>query len=151
MSVAERLCQPCKRTVEQCAEVDAARITRLSAANLPAGFAWGAEGSPTSVGQTRSHAVSRRRLRIEGTPQEQVRRLVEILNSERGSESTAMAAPKTTTGSRQTTGPAVVVLVGEDPSSAVAFLGAAGALADQVAGHVVAIGPDLGSSAELAR
>lgn len=58
--------------------------------------------------------------------------------------------PRTTTGPRQTTGPAVVVLVGADTAGAVALLGAASALADQVGGHVVAIGPDLGSAAGLA-
>ena len=63
LSTAERLCAPSKAPPELCAEVDADRIERLSAADLdvPASLL-GAPGSPTSVGPVRVLTATRRAL-----------------------------------------------------------------------------------------
>ena len=66
LSTAERLCAPSKATPEQCAEVPADRIVRLSAADLdvPADRL-GAAGSPTSVGPVRVLSTARGAMRAE--------------------------------------------------------------------------------------
>lgn len=70
MSTAERLCAPSKAPPELCAEVDADRIVRLSAADLdvPADQL-GAPGSPTSVGPVRELTATRRALRADSPAQ----------------------------------------------------------------------------------
>ena len=52
LSVAERLCEPCKVPPPKRAEVPSDRIRVMTAAALGEG-PWGQEGSPTTVGRTR--------------------------------------------------------------------------------------------------
>ena len=70
LSTAERLCAPSKASPELCAEVDADRLVRLSAADLDVGAEQlGAPGSPTSVGPVRILTATRRALRAESPAQ----------------------------------------------------------------------------------
>lgn len=78
LSVAERLCEPCKVEPEGRRAVDARTIRRIDAASCGAG-PWGQAGSPTSVGEVRVFEVSRLRRQLEGSIDEQVREAVEIL------------------------------------------------------------------------
>ncbi|MFZ4516579.1 MAG: FAD-binding protein [Acidimicrobiia bacterium] len=59
MTCAERLCEPAKVDPDDRLRVDASRITTLRAADLGPG-PWGAAGSPTWVGETRTLATTRR-------------------------------------------------------------------------------------------
>ncbi len=52
LSVAERLCEPCKEPPARRDEVPADRIRRVTASDLGEG-PWGQSGSPTTVGRTR--------------------------------------------------------------------------------------------------
>ncbi|MDA8071786.1 MAG: FAD-binding protein [Actinomycetota bacterium] len=65
LSVAERLCSPAKASVEARAAVPAAVIRRLRCIDLGKG-PWGAEGSPTRVGDVRRLAAPRMRHMLEG-------------------------------------------------------------------------------------
>jgi electron transfer flavoprotein alpha subunit len=75
LTVAERLCEPCKVKPQDRALVPASSIRRLTAAELGAG-PWGAPGSPTRVDSVRSHEHSRSQLRFDGSPDELVRKAV---------------------------------------------------------------------------
>ena len=52
LSVAERLCDPCKMPPEERAKVPADRLRQITAAELGAG-PWGQRGAPTTVGDVR--------------------------------------------------------------------------------------------------
>ena len=71
LSVAERLCDPCKVDPAGRAAVPAERLTRISAAELGTG-PWGELGSPTVVGETRPMVHARANLVLEGPLDEQV-------------------------------------------------------------------------------
>jgi electron transfer flavoprotein alpha subunit len=83
LSVAERLCEPCKVDPAGRAAVDPGRLRRMTASDLGAG-PWGAEGSPTRVGETRVLVHERRPVVLDGPLAEQVDAAVAIL-CERGS------------------------------------------------------------------
>ncbi len=80
MSVAERLCDPCKVEPERRAEVDASKIKLLRAADLGAG-PWGDAGSPTKVGEVRTLVHQRLGIVTEGTLPEQIDQVVQFLRS----------------------------------------------------------------------
>lgn len=65
LSVAERLCDPCKVDPAGRAAVPSSRLTRLDARRLGPG-PWGEEGSPTVVGATRPMEHERARRVLEG-------------------------------------------------------------------------------------
>ncbi len=71
VSVAERLCEPCKVGPEGRDAVAAERIRRVSAAALGPG-PWGQAGSPTRVGATRTMTHARARLVLDGPLEAQV-------------------------------------------------------------------------------
>jgi electron transfer flavoprotein alpha subunit len=82
LTVAERLCEPCKVDPEGRAAVDPQRLQRMTASDLGPG-PWGDEGSPTRVGATRVLAHVRQPMVLDGPLAEQVDAAVAILR-ERG-------------------------------------------------------------------
>ncbi len=82
LSVAERLCEPCKVDPVGRAAVDPGRMRRMTASDLGPG-PWGAAGSPTRVGETRVLVHERRPVVLDGPLAEQVDAAVAIL-CERG-------------------------------------------------------------------
>lgn len=78
VSVAERLCAPCKVDPDIRAAVPARRIRRMTAAQLGRG-PWGAAGSPTTVGSTRALAHRRARHVLSGDVKTQVATAVRLL------------------------------------------------------------------------
>jgi electron transfer flavoprotein alpha subunit len=78
LSVAERLCEPCKVPPPKRAEVPSDRITVTTAAALGEG-PWGQEGSPTRVGRTRLMHHDRTPKVLSGTPEEQAAEAVALL------------------------------------------------------------------------
>ena len=78
LSVAERLCEPCKVDRQGRAAVPASLITRVTARELGDG-PWGQAGSPTVVGETRPMEHDRSMLVLEGAVEEQVRAAVHEL------------------------------------------------------------------------
>jgi electron transfer flavoprotein alpha subunit len=78
LSVAERLCDPCKVDAEGRAAVSPARLTRLDAARLGPG-PWGDAGSPTVVGATRPMEHERSMLVLDGPVDTQVEEAVREL------------------------------------------------------------------------
>jgi electron transfer flavoprotein alpha subunit len=78
LSVAERLCDPCKVDPAGRAAVPAARLSRLGAAELGPG-PWGEAGSPTVVGETRPMDHTRANLVLEGPLDTQVEAAVDEL------------------------------------------------------------------------
>jgi electron transfer flavoprotein alpha subunit len=78
VSVAERLCEPCKVEPEGRAAVPAHLITRVSAADLGPG-PWGDAASPTKVGATRPMTHERAGLVLTGPVEEQVEAAVRQL------------------------------------------------------------------------
>ncbi len=78
LTVAERLCDPCKVDPPGRAAVDPVRLRRMSADDLGAG-PWGEAGSPTAVGATRPMEHARELLVLDGPLEHQVRRAVHEL------------------------------------------------------------------------
>jgi electron transfer flavoprotein alpha subunit len=78
VSVAERLCEPCKVGPEGRDAVASERIRRVTAAALGPG-PWGQAGSPTRVGATRPMTHERSRLVLDGPLADQVARAVREL------------------------------------------------------------------------
>jgi electron transfer flavoprotein alpha subunit len=78
LSVAERLCDPCKVEPAGRAAVAPERITRITASGLGPG-PWGEEGSPTVVGETRPMEHERSTLVLHGPVVEQVEEAVREL------------------------------------------------------------------------
>ena len=156
VSVAERLCDPCKVDPQGRALVPADRIRRLAAPDLGEG-PFGAAGSPTKVGAVRSVVIERDRVVLGGDIFSQVDRAVGILG-ERGalvqkrdhaggtddrSLEEAIGAAGSFVAKGVDTGlevPIVAVVV-EPGRSRVAeeLIGAAGELAGKIGGMVVAV------------
>jgi electron transfer flavoprotein alpha subunit len=152
LSVAERLCEPCKVDPEGRAAVPASRMARLGPAELGAG-PWGEPGSPTVVGDT--HPMEHdRALQVLGGPVErQVEQAVQLLVARGalapnlGAEPSARDAPLTEGGGDGR----LVVAVLDEPGrpEAAAELVAAAARLGQEAGAAVHLlhpvtGPDGG-------
>ena len=78
LSVAERLCDPCKVDPEGRAAVASDRLTTMLAADLGPG-SWGEEGSPTVVGATRPMEHERALVVLEGPLEHQVQEAVRAL------------------------------------------------------------------------
>jgi electron transfer flavoprotein alpha subunit len=90
LSVAERLCDPCKVAPEGRAAVSAERITRVGPGELGPG-PWGERGSPTVVGPTHPMEHSRTLQVLDGPVEVQVEAAVRAL-VERGALTTSTAA-----------------------------------------------------------
>lgn len=144
ISTAERLCDPCKVDPAGRAAVDPATISALTAADLGPG-PWGAAGSPTWVGATRTHPMVRDRLvladlGLEAQVASAVDRLVarEALRADR----TATASAAVPEPGPPTRAEPVVVLVEPDRERVTReLLGEAAALGARTGRAVVAIGP----------
>jgi electron transfer flavoprotein alpha subunit len=78
LSVAERLCEPCKMPPVQRAEVADDKIRRVLASELGDG-PWGETGSPTVVGSTRAFHHDRAGKVFSGNLEDQVAAAVELL------------------------------------------------------------------------
>jgi electron transfer flavoprotein alpha subunit len=152
LSVAERLCEPCKVDATGRAAVDPGRITVLAAADLGTG-PWGLEGSPTSVGGTRAMTHERMREVMVGTVGEQVDAAVALLVG-RGAFARGDAAPGRShpagTSTRTSApspiarvGPCVCVVV-EDGRVQLAqeLVGAAADLSAELGGSVTVLCPE---------
>jgi electron transfer flavoprotein alpha subunit len=159
VSVAERLCDPCKVDPAGRRAVPADRLRRLTSADLGDG-PWGMAGSPTVVGAVRVMHHEREARVLSGSVADQVAAAVDGLAARgalvRGdrpdsgaadlaeeaarSASSALAEP---VGSPGRSGrPVVAVLLEPDrPQAAAELLGAAARLAGEVGGEVVAVRP----------
>ena len=144
LSCAERLIDPCKQPPDARAAVSADRLRTLTAADLGGG-PWGADASPTSVGDVRLLRVERVGEILDGPVWRQVERLVDVLE-DRGvlvppvvvDEVNPVPPPSGVDG------PLVAVVVEPDRERLTReLLGAAARLADRLPGRVAAIGPDL--------
>jgi electron transfer flavoprotein alpha subunit len=91
LSVAERLCDPCKVDPAGRAAVAASRISRIGAAELGPG-PWGAEGSPTVVGEVHPMEHDRAGMVLDGAVADQVEEAVRLLET-RGALGAGTAAP----------------------------------------------------------
>jgi electron transfer flavoprotein alpha subunit len=148
LSVAERLCDPCKVNPEGRAAVLAERITRIGAAELGAG-PWGEPGSPTVVGPTHPMEHSRDRRVLDGPVDEQVQLAVRTL-AERG----ALTVSAARTGSperihaERAPGDRVLAVLLEPgrPGVGAELVGAAVWLAGLVGGTVEALAPGAAAS-----
>jgi electron transfer flavoprotein alpha subunit len=90
LSVAERLCDPCKVDAAGRSAVPASRLSSVGAAELGPG-PWGAEGSPTVVGEIHPMEHDRARLVLEGPLADQVEEAVRLLEA-RGALSSGTTA-----------------------------------------------------------
>ncbi|HEY6532321.1 MAG TPA: FAD-binding protein [Acidimicrobiales bacterium] len=150
LSCAERLCDPCKiKDPAVWATVDAAKIRRLTAADLGAG-PWGQHGSPTSVGDVRTLAVSREQKLPDGSLDAQVEAIMDMLTDRAVFVAETDDGPPETVPSTGGAGPIVVVLVEPDRVRITReLLGAAAHLASEIDGRVIAFGPDVGELDQL--
>ncbi len=142
LSCAERLIDPAKQPPEARAAVPAERIRTLSAADLGEG-PWGQDASPTWVGDVRLLEVDRVGEILDGPVDEQVDRLVAVLE-DRGV--LAPAAPQDEVAPvappAGVDGPCIAVVVEPDRERLTReLLGAAARLAERLPGRVAAIGP----------
>ncbi len=152
LSVAERLCDPCKVEPEGRAAVPATQISRITADALGPG-PWGEGGSPTVVGRTRPMEHERSMLVLEGPVDAQVEAAVREL-SRRGAlnAGTAPAARETPEapafnghGPRGAPSRTIVVVAEPDRPRVVGeLLGAAAGLGRAVGGAVHALYPGPG-------
>ena len=170
LSTAERLTEPCKVPPEGRAAVDVTRIRRVSAADLGPG-PWGAAGSPTAVGDVRSLDVARHRVVLSGDVGAQVAAAVDLLRrwgaldavlhrhaagspdaeADGSAEPDVDAVPGPDPTSALHGTPVVTVVIDPDrPRVARELLGEAVHIARTVSGTVVAVGPELTASVELA-
>lgn len=143
VSVAERLCAPCKASAEARASVPPGRIRRVTAARLGTG-PWGEAGSPTKVGATRALHDRREATVLSGDLASQVATALRMLE-DRGALSGQAGPPVeqavvSTVMSPAHRWPAVAVLLQPDrPRAAAELLGAATRLAGQLQGGVLAL------------
>lgn len=165
VSVAERLCQPCKVDPEGRRQVSTDKLRRLSAQDVGDG-PWGDDGSPTKVGAVRVHRQVRARRRLSGDVADQVEEAVHLLQ-ERGALTPDFRAPEAAvvadelaeeavrsqssgfaTPVGDTAPPwAMVVLEPGRPHVGAELLGSAQRLSSLVGGRVVAVSTDRRTSA----
>ena len=144
LSVAERLCDPCKVDPAGRAAVAAARLTRVDAARLGAG-PWGEAGSPTTVGATRAMEHARSLRILDGPVDSQVAKALREL-SRRGALTTGPEPPAAPRGDDQTEdrGASRVITVLAEPGRqrvSEELLGAAARLGGEVGAAVHALCP----------
>lgn len=148
LSVAERLCDPCKVDPEGRAAVPPERITRITAGELGPG-PWGEAGSPTVVGATRPMEHERANRMVRGTMEQQVQAAVRELRHRGALEAGGKAAPSASvtdtdrTGEREGPASRVVTVVVEPgrPEVARELLGAAARLGRKIGAAVHALCP----------
>jgi electron transfer flavoprotein alpha subunit len=146
LSVAERLCEPCKVPPDGRAEVSPDRIRRVSAHDLGPG-PWGEAASPTRVGATRRPDHSRAGKVLAGSVENQVAEAVSLL-SERGALTPLVADRSEEPGPPEGRPPprdgrVIAVLIEPDREQVGReLLGAAARLAVTIGGRVHALAVD---------
>ena len=146
LSVAERLCDPCKVDPGGRAAVPAGRLRRLGATELGAG-PWGGAGSPTVVGATRPMAHARANLVLDGPLERRVRDAVRVLGRrgalEPGGAAVAAAHARDDGSGAATPASGVIAVLVEPgrPDVAGELLGAAAGLGRRVGATVHALCP----------
>jgi electron transfer flavoprotein alpha subunit len=157
LSVAERLCEPCKVDPAGRAAVPADRIRRVDAASLGSG-PWGDDGSPTVVGAVRPLLHHRSGTILSGDLETQVASAVDALVRS-GALTPALADDAAPSDSRTrssapstTDGPAVIAVVVEHDrvQAACELIGAAARLAVPLGAQVTALCPEGGPLDEMA-
>jgi electron transfer flavoprotein alpha subunit len=153
LSVAERLCDPCKVNPEGRAAVPAERITRVGPTELGAG-PWGEPGSPTVIGPTHPMEHNRMLRVLDGPVGEQVQVAVRTL-AERGAltVSAGGAAPTERIRAERAPGERVLAVLLEPgrPQVGAELVGAAVGLAELVGGTVEALAPGAAASGDGGR
>jgi electron transfer flavoprotein alpha subunit len=161
LSVAERLCEPCKVDQEGRAKVAPERIHRLTSATLGEG-PWGEAGSPTRVGAVRTMEHQRDRHVLKGPLKEQVADALQLLarrealqpkvTAEHQSFSSPEGEPPGITSDVAGNPQPIIAVIVEHDRLQVAreLIGAAAAIADHVGGQVRALCPRGYSGDELA-
>ncbi len=164
LSVAERLCEPCKVDQDGRAAVSPERILRLTSAGLGQG-PWGDAGSPTKVGVVRTMEHRRDRLVLSGPLEQQVAHAIQILVQREAlqprvaagpSGPSAPSAPPRTSAVNEsvaTAGPEpVIAVIVEHDRLQVAreLIGAAAEIANEIGGQVHALCPRGCSTDQLA-
>jgi electron transfer flavoprotein alpha subunit len=141
LSVAERLCEPCKVPPPRRAEVPSDLIRVTTAAALGEG-PWGQEGSPTTVGRTRLMHHDRAAKVLSGTPAEQAAEAVALLVQQ---GALTAASPDPAVGSQaaaaaarpEGSGRVIAVLTEPDrPQVGAELLAAAARLSESIGGQV---------------
>ncbi|HWF15536.1 MAG TPA: FAD-binding protein [Acidimicrobiales bacterium] len=146
LSVAERLCDPCKVDPEGRAAVPASRLRRLGPADLGPG-PWGAAGSPTIVGEVHPMEHTRALVVLDGPVDEQVAAAVRLLDA-RGAldDVTAVAGTVPEPGRAERAGARIIAVLDEPGRGEVAVeLVAAAARLGQEAGTTVHLLRPVGS------
>ena len=156
MSVAERLCDPCKVDPAGRAAVPAASLTRMGSAQLGPG-PWGEAGSPTVVGVTRAMEHDRARLVLQGPLAAQVEEAVRELGS-RGALTAGSGpgpGPDARAGPDAAAGPATALQPsgsdrtrGQSPSRVIAVLAEPGrpALSEELLGAAAQLASEVGAT-----
>ena len=142
LSVAERLCDPCKVDPEGRAAVPPDRITRLGAADLGAG-PWGEAGSPTVVGDVHPMEHDRALVVLSGPLPAQVEEAVRLLEA-RGALRAGEDPADTTLAARpEAEGPRVIAVLDEPgrAEAAVELVEAAARLGTEVGARVQLLRP----------
>ena len=139
LSTAERLCRPAKVDDPDKAVVPADKIRTIKSADLGDG-PWGADGSPTWVGETKVLEVKRERRILSGGLASQVAEAVALLQG-RGAFEDAKAAAAATVG-EPVADPAATIVVLIEPGntgSARELLGAAAHMAPRTGARVTGV------------
>jgi electron transfer flavoprotein alpha subunit len=154
VSVAERLCEPCKAPPDLRAQVDSGLIHVVSAEELGPG-PWGEAGSPTRVGATRALLHNRAGKVLTGSVDDQVAEAVAVL-TERGAlvarsgRSRDEPVPAQDRSIPTDGGPVIAVLMEANRHQVGAeLLGAASGLAAAIGARVHALSVDEGEVVSL--
>jgi electron transfer flavoprotein alpha subunit len=144
LSVAERLCDPCKVDAAGRAAVAPVRLTRVHAGELGPG-PWGDAGSPTEVGATRPMEHARSMLVLDGPVATQVDEAVRVLAA-RGALTARPDPPAPPPGDDRTADPGgsgVIAVLAEPgrPRVSEELLGAAARLGREMGAAVHALCP----------
>ena len=139
LSTAERLCRPAKVDDPDKAVVPADKIRTIKSADLGDG-PWGADGSPTRVGETKVLEVKRERRILSGGLASQVAEAMALLQG-RGAFEDAKAPTAATVGEPVTDPDATIVVLVEpgNTGSARELLGAAVQMAPQIGARVTGV------------
>jgi electron transfer flavoprotein alpha subunit len=141
VSVAERLCEPCKVPPVRRAEVPPAQIRVVTAAELGSG-PWGQAGSPTTVGRTRVMHHDRAAKVLSGTPTEQASEAVALLVQRGALADTASTVDARAAVKKASEGGGRVIGVLTEPGRPQAgseILGTAALLSEVIEGRVHAL------------
>ncbi len=135
LSVAERLCAPCKVPREKWISALEQHISILDAVALGAGT-WGAAGSPTRVGSSRTIPLERNPAILKGPVEEQIEQLVDMLGHRDLFAEPSPDATKQVPAQQSEELSVVVVLEPEQTRTSQECCGTAALLAAEIGGEV---------------